>query len=260
MTELLGILNITPDSFSDGGSYATVADAIAHAKRMQAEGAAIIDVGAESTRPGATPLSHEEEWARLEPVLSALHAAHIPVSLDSYHPESVRNALRLGVKWINDVTGFSQTAMIDAVRDSDAMLITMHNLGLPVRKDVTLPVDCDVVERVYHDAEQNILHLESHGITRDRIVFDPGIGFGKTAAQSLTLLKHIAAFHKLGVRLLVGHSRKSCFKALSPHDTSSRDPETQVMSAFLATQNVQYLRVHDVIGNAKALRVGAYLR
>ncbi len=260
MTELFGILNITPDSFTDGGNYTSVEDAIAHAKRMYAEGAAVIDVGAESTRPGATPLTHAEEWARLEPVLTALQKLPIPVSLDSYHPESIRKGLALGVRYINDVTGFSNSAMIEVAKQSNADLITMHNLGLPVRPDVTLPVECDVIARVHQDAETHIRMLESHGIKRDRIIFDPGIGFGKTAEQSLTLLKECSALHALGVKILIGHSRKSCFKALSPGNTSSRDPETHVMSAYLASQNIQYLRVHDVLGNAKALRVGAYLQ
>lgn len=255
MTQLVGILNLTPDSFSDGGKYFSPEKAMEHANALLQAGASIIDVGAESTRPGAIPLTAQEEWQRLEPVLTLLCKQGISISLDSYHPENVTKALALGIAWVNDVTGFTNPAMIDAVKSHRAKLVVMHNLGVPANPAHTLPPDEDAVASVFSWAEKHIKALVTQGIGKDRIIFDPGIGFGKTATQSLELLKRIEVFHALEVDLLVGHSRKSCFSMVTSSNAQNRDPETYAASLYLAGKNVQFLRVHDVDGNARALKV-----
>lgn len=259
MVQLVGILNLTPDSFSDGGKHHSVDAALAHAKSLIDAGATVIDIGAESTRPGATPLNDSEEWQRLEPVLQQLTTFPVTLSLDTYHPATVEKALNLGVHWINDVTGFTNPQMIDAVKASSAKLVFMHNLGIPVDKNKIIPPEKDVVQEIFHWGEAQINRLEQAGIAKDRLIFDPGIGFGKNAAQSLHLLKDIAAFHQLDVPLFVGHSRKSCFSALTQSQSAERDPETFAAGIYLAQQGVQYLRVHNVAGQANALALANYL-
>ena len=255
MTQLVGILNLTPDSFSDGGKYNSLEKAIEQADALMEAGADIIDVGAESTRPGAIALTAAEEWQRLEPVLVALCNQGLPVSLDSYHPENVKKTLALGIAWVNDVTGFSDKAMVEVVKYSTANLGLMHNLGIPANPAQTLLPQEDVVAVVLAWAKEKIQVLTGQGIDKERIIFDPGIGFGKTAAQSLELLRRIDTFHTLGVELLVGHSRKSCFSVLTHSNAKDRDPETYAASVYLAEKGVQFLRVHEVGGNARALKV-----
>lgn len=259
MSHLVGILNITPDSFSDGGQYTTVELAVAQVQAMIKAGAAVVDIGAESTRPGATPLTHAQEWQRLAPVLEALRTMPITLSVDTYHPETASKALALGVQWINDVSGFTNPAMVKAVQGSEAMLVVMHHVSVPARKEKVIPENKDVVEEVLRFARERMMSLTGASIAPERIIFDPGIGFGKTAKQSLQLLKHIAAFKTLGVKLLVGHSRKSCFTELCPSEAAERDPETLAASLYLAQKGVDYLRVHNIEAHAKALRVGEYL-
>lgn len=260
MTKLVGILNVTPDSFSDGGNYVSAEKAIEHAEALIDVGAEIIDVGAESTRPGAIPLIPEEEWQRLEPVLKVLCNPGVVVSLDSYHPETMQKGLELGVAWVNDVSGFTNPDMVEAVKGSKAKLVVMHNLSIPANPSVTLPQDKDVTEQVLAWGRERIVQLEQNGISKDRIRFDPGIGFGKTAAQSLELIKHAEKLHALGVELLFGHSRKSCFSLLTDSNAKNRDAETLAASLYLAEKKVQYLRVHEVEGHAKALKVWGYLQ
>ena len=258
MTELIGILNLTPDSFSDGGLYNHTETAITHAKQLIAEGATIIDVGAESTRPNATPLTHEEEWQKLEPVLTALVGLGT-VSVDTYHPETASKALKLGISWINDVSGFTNPAMIEAVKPYKAKLVIMHNLGIPADPAQIIPEAEDEVRIVKQWAEGQIQRLVQAGIDKKRIIFDPGIGFGKNAVQSLTLLKYIAQFRSLNVPLMVGHSRKSCISHITGGDASARDPETIAISLYLAQHEVEYLRVHNIADHAKSFKTHRFL-
>lgn len=254
-TQLVGILNITPDSFSDGGKYSTPEAAFAQAKKLLAEGSTMLDIGAESTRPGATPLTPAQEWQRLEPVLDHLrnHLPHAQFSLDTRHAETVRRGLPYKLAWVNDVSGFTDLAMVEAVKNSSAKLVVMHNLGVPADKNVTLPKESDVVAEVILWLHGKIAELEKQGIARERIIADPGLGFGKTAEQSLGLVKRIGELKKLGVKLLVGHSEKSFLTLLSQKPLGNRQVETQKVSAYLAREGVDYLRVHDAAGNLRAI-------
>lgn len=255
-TRIVAILNLTPDSFSDRGAYYKPSDALAAIERFIDEGADVIDIGAESTRPGATSLSAGEEWERLKPVISQLprFVSHrVPFSLDTRHPENASKALEYGISWINDVSGFSQAAMVDAVRPSNCGLVVMHSLTVPADKSVVIPSSVDVMQELLSFAQSRISSLEAGGIARGRIVFDPGIGFGKTAAQSLEIIRRIKEIEVLDVPLLVGHSRKSFLSAYKVETPMNRDEATLEISQFLIGQGVTYLRVHDVAAHRRLL-------
>lgn len=251
--KLVAVLNVTPDSFSDDGSVTPEA-IIEKALRLIDEGTDVLDVGAESTRPDATPLTAEKEWARLEPVWAELYALcqakGALLSLDSYHPETVRRALAIGADWVNDVRGFSDAAMVDAVRDSSCRLVVMHSLIIPAEREVHLPLECDVIAELQQWSDARLAELREQGIASERVILDPGIGFGKTAEQSLDVLMRVDKWERNGAELFVGHSRKSFMtlfdKSLEAHE---RDGLTRAFSAMLAYKNVDYLRVHDVAGH-----------
>ncbi|MFO1241816.1 MAG: dihydropteroate synthase [Rickettsiales bacterium] len=246
-TKIAGVLNLTPDSFSDGGQH--VANALARVQTLLNEGADIIDIGAQSTRPGAERLSSDEEWKRLSElsaVIKLIHQAGKLVSVDTIHSETARRAIALGVDWINDVSGFSSQDMIDAVRDSSAMLVLMHALDVPADPAHTLPADADPIEEIRLWAERKIHSLAANGVATSRFIFDPGIGFGKTPQQSLEILLRIEELKKLGLPLLIGHSRKSFLKLFTDKPASERDDATLGFSAFLMDAHVDYLRVHNV--------------
>lgn len=240
-TRIAAIVNVTPDSFSDGGAAYRADDAVEAVLRLLNEGADIVDIGAESTRPGATPVSPGEEWTRLAPVLAGLRG--VPFGVDTRHAETAKNALRAGAHWINDVSGFSDPAMVAAVRDSACLLVVMHSLTVPADKNVVMG-EADVVAALLDFARTRLDALEAAGIERMRLVFDPGIGFGKTAAQSWEIIRGIERFRELGVPLLIGHSRKSF---LGEED---RDARTLDVSRQLMRSGVAWLRVHDVAAHA----------
>jgi dihydropteroate synthase len=248
MPALMGIINLTPDSFSKD----TTLDSWQRIKHFIEIGADILDIGAEATGPNAIPITADEEWKRLEPLLTQTIAEKaklfIPpkISIDTRHAIIAEKALALGVDWVNDVSGLEDPAMHQAVSSKACDLVFMHHLGIPANKNNCLPPDQDPVTFVYQWAEQRLSELEKKGITRDRLIFDPGIGYGKTAEQSLEIIKNIAEFTKLGIRLLVGHSRKSFLASFTTHPPEKRDLETLVASLYLANQNIDYLRVHDV--------------
>jgi len=252
-TKLVGIINLTPDSFSDGGKLGNTQAALDAISRLIGQGARVIDLGAESTRPGALPVSPDEEWRRLEPVLQALATVKQPgvsFSLDTRHAETARRGLELGIDWINDVTGFASPAMVNVVKSAPCTLVMMHSLGIPANKSITLPPTADAAATVIAWAKERLQLLETQGIDRSRVIFDPGIGFGKTPAQSLAILRDIKKFAALGLRVLVGHSRKSFLAGFS-----DRDDATLAASLYLAAQSVDYLRVHDVARHAQMLSV-----
>lgn len=264
-TQWMGILNITPDSFSDGGCFTTPDQALASAQNLASAGATVLDVGAESTRPGATPLSAEQEWARLWPVLTALrdHFAGFVkgprLSVDTRHPETAQKCIELGAHIINDVTGLDQPHMREVIRACDADVIFMHHSGVPPSRENILPLERDPVELVYTWAQQRIEVLEAEGISKHRLIFDPGIGFGKNAQQSLSLIKRISEFKSLGVRLLVGHSRKSFLNLFTDKPFSQRDVETAAVSSFLVNRQVDFIRVHSVEMSVRATRISQAL-
>jgi dihydropteroate synthase len=180
--------------------------------------------------------------------------------VDTRHPATARRAIDAGARWINDVGGFADPGMRDAVRDGDVDLVAMHSLTLPVDRAVTVPLDADPVELVADWAVRRLAELEAQGFDRRRIVLDPGIGFGKTPDQNLALLREPESLGSLGVRILVGHSRKSFlgpwfgFREAGAADPVARDQETALLSALLSARSVDYLRVHDVAASARALR------
>ncbi|MEQ1879051.1 MAG: dihydropteroate synthase, partial [Bdellovibrionia bacterium] len=261
LTELMGIVNITPDSFSDDGalkhdSIAPVSEIIA--AHLNA-GCTILDFGAESTRPGGVALTPQEEWARLEPVLKNLQPAPFKFSLDSRHSETVERALEFGLDWINDVTGFASLTMRDAAVRSGKTVVAMHSLTVPVRRDTVLSDDADPLELILRWGFEKIEELEKAGVARERIILDPGIGFGKTPRQNLYLLQNASRFHEWGVGVLVGHSRKSFMAELTGRPPLERDFETAMFSAKLAEAGIEYLRVHDSELNARAISAGGFL-
>ena len=249
-TKIVAILNLTPDSFSDGGAYLCPEHALKAIEQFIADGADVIDIGAESTRPGATPLSYEEEWQRLEPVLKALpRNKGVEFSLDTRHAQTAQKALSYGIDWINDVSGFSDPAMLESVKHSDCKLVAMHSLSVPADKNILMSESADVAQEIIDFAEHRIAQMQAAGIVRGRIIFDPGIGFGKTAQQSWDIIDGIERFLKLGVPLLVGHSRKSFLVA----NIAERDTATLALSRTLAVKGVAYLRVHDVAAHTRML-------
>ena len=247
-TKIMGILNVTPDSFSDGRVFFDSNAAIARIKTLIGEGADIIDIGAESTRPGATPLSPEQEWQRLSPVIQSLPSfAGGDFSIDTRHAQTARKLNYIYM--INDVSGFADPDMVSAVKNADCKLVVMHSLSVPADKNITLPESEDVMQVLIDFAEKRIAGLEKEGIQRQRIIFDPGIGFGKTAKQSLQIIREVAQLKALNVPILIGHSRKSCLSEYG----DDRDAATLEVSQFLVAQGVDYLRVHDVAAHRKLL-------
>jgi 2-amino-4-hydroxy-6-hydroxymethyldihydropteridine diphosphokinase / dihydropteroate synthase len=263
--QLMGIVNITPDSFSTDGLLGDPSHALNHIHHLIAAGADIIDIGAEATGPAAVSLKPQIEWERLEPllqwVLSERPSMLIPpkISIDTRHQEVAERALALGVDWINDVSGLEDKAMQKVVAKHSCDIVFMHHLGIPADKNNVLSDNKNVVNDVYRAAEKRLLDLEKCGLSRSRLIFDVGIGYGKTAEQSLELIKQIAVFRELGVRLLVGHSRKSFLTQFTHHLAKDRDIETSIVSQFLALQAIDFLRVHNVDAHARAFKVMAAL-
>ena len=261
----MGIVNLTPDSFSDGGELADDATVDARVSGLIAGGAEYIDLGAESTRPGATPLTADQEWARLAPALERFLARYQGtilrprVSIDTYHLGTARRALDLGVDVINDVSGLTRPAMIELAASSSADWVAMHNLGVPADKSRVLPVDRDPTDAVEQWLEDRLVEWARAGLDLSRVVFDPGVGFGKNALQSLRLLREVNRFHRYGLRLLVGHSRKSFMHHVAAADRGERDLFTVGASLKLCTAGVEILRVHDVTAHAATYRGWAHV-
>ncbi|MEN9917038.1 MAG: 2-amino-4-hydroxy-6-hydroxymethyldihydropteridine pyrophosphokinae [Pseudomonadota bacterium] len=262
---LVGVLNITCDSFSDGGKFITVANALAQAEKLVREGAEVLDIGAESTRPGANPVAPETEWLLLKPVLTALkeHCKQWvfkpKISIDTRHFFVAEKAMQLGIDWINDVSGFADPRMRRLVAETAVKCVVMHNLGVPAQKNVVLTSYPNICEQILNWTEQRFDELFDAGVDAKQLIFDVGIGFGKTAQQSIFLLKNIKQFRDLNCPLLVGHSRKSFLNLVTEKSFPDRDFETAMVSYQLAAQGVDYLRVHNVGLNAKAIAMATQL-
>jgi dihydropteroate synthase len=253
---LMGILNVTPDSFSDGGRHAGPARAVARGREIVAEGAAIVDVGGESTRPGAEPVPAEVEAARVLPVVGAL-AGEVPLSVDTRKAAVARAVLAAGAVLVNDVSAMTHDPGMAAATTDAAGLCLMHARGDP-RTMQDDPRYDDVVLDVYDYLSERVNAAEAAGIPRTRVLIDPGIGFGKTVEHNLLLLRRLSLYHGLGCAVLVGASRKRFVGVVGGE--GSRMPGSVAVALHAAAQGVQVLRVHDVAETAQALRLQGAMR
>jgi dihydropteroate synthase len=253
---IMGVVNVTPDSFSDGGQHGDSAAAIAHALALVADGADLIDVGGESTRPGASPVSVDEELRRVIPVIEALAAATaVPISIDTSKPEVMRAAVNAGAGLINDVHALRQPGALDAAADSGAAICLMHMLGEPVSMQQAPSYD-DVCAEVQRFLTDRILACQFAGIDKKRIVIDPGFGFGKTLEHNVELLARLESFKVLGCPILAGLSRKRMIAALTGREAIAERVHGSVTAALLAVQRgAAIVRVHDVAATRDALAV-----
>jgi dihydropteroate synthase len=252
----MGILNVTPDSFSDGGRYLDPDAAVAHAVRMVEEGADVIDVGGESTRPGSDPVSAREERARVLPVIERLAAARpdVAISVDTRKPEVAEAALAAGACIVNDVSAGRAEGMFEVVRAAGAGMVLMHMLGEPKTMQEA-PHYEDVVGEVAAFLRERLEAATAAGIEPEALVVDPGIGFGKTLEHNLLLLRHLEALTELGRPVLVGPSRKRFIGAILGLPEAERDEGTLGAVAWAAAHGASAVRVHDVRSTVRALRV-----
>lgn len=251
---IMGILNITPDSFSDGGQFFDPVAAQAQGQRMAVEGADLIDIGGESTRPGAVEVPEGEERTRTAPVIAALRGLGLPLSIDTRKAGVARSALEAGAAIVNDVAALSfDPALAGVVAEARVPVILMHAQGTPATMQDDPHYD-DVLLDVFAFLAARVTAAEAAGIPRDRIVVDPGIGFGKTVAHNLTLLRGLSAFHDLGCAVLLGASRKGFIgKVAGASRADDRVPGSMAVALAAAAQGVQILRVHDVAETRQAL-------
>jgi dihydropteroate synthase len=250
----MGVVNVTPDSFSDGGQHADAAAAIAHARRLIGEGADIVDIGGESTRPGAAPVALEEERRRVMPVLEALAGSAVPVSVDTRKPALMREAIEAGAALVNDVTGASSPQALEALAGTAAGVCLMHMQGEPGTMQ-DKPTYADVVREVRDYLAARVAAAIAAGIARERIVVDPGFGFGKTLEHNLALLRALGQFRGIGIALLAGLSRKAMIGRVTGREPRER-VHGSVAAALIAVQNgADIVRVHDVAATRDALAV-----
>jgi dihydropteroate synthase len=256
--KIMGIVNVTPDSFSDGGQFFDPAVAVEQGLRLEAEGAEILDIGGESTRPGADPVPEAEELRRVIPVIRALAAqSRAWLSVDTFKPAVAAAALEAGAHIINDVSGFRDPAMIQVAARSRAGLVLMHMQGMPRTMQLQPSyAEEDVVKAVAAFFQRRLAVLAEAGVAAERIVFDPGIGFGKTLEHNLQLLRSLPQLRVAGRPLLIGASRKSMIgKVLQSTDMQQRYWPTVALTAWTREAGASILRVHDVKANVDALRM-----
>lgn len=252
---VMGILNVTPDSFSDGGKYSSLDFMLSRAEQMIAEGVDIVDIGGESSRPGAHALSLDEELNRVMPVLYGLRDCGKPISIDTYKPEVMHQVLVAGADMINDINGFRAEGALDAVKDSDCALCIMHMQSSPQVMQSS-PKYHDVVAEVTAFLLERVAALTAAGIARSRICVDPGFGFGKTLAHNILLLKNIGEIQKaIGLPLLAGMSRKSMIGAITGKSVENRLAGSLSAALVAASNGAHILRVHDVAETVDALAV-----
>ncbi|MGH8771947.1 MAG: dihydropteroate synthase [Burkholderiales bacterium] len=250
----MGIVNVTPDSFSDGGRFAAAESAIARAQHLIEEGADIIDIGGESTRPGAQAVSVGEERGRVLPVLEALNECDVPLSIDTSKPELMRDAIRAGAAMINDVNALRAPGALQIAAGSDAAVCFMHMQGTPQTMQINPRYD-DAVGEIKSFLAERIEAAIVSGIPRERIVIDPGFGFGKTRKHNLELLRRLHDFSDLAVPLLVGLSRKSVLGTLTGRDRKDRVHASIAAALLAVTKGAAIVRVHDVAATRDALAV-----
>ena len=255
-TRVMGIVNVTPDSFSDGGAHETSAAAIAHGLRLVAEGADVLDIGGESTRPGADEIGIEEELRRVIPVIETLASqVDVPISIDTSKPEVMRAAVGAGAGMINDVYALRREGALDAAAVLGVPVVLMHMLGEPRTMQQSPEYD-DVVGEVHRFLAERIFACEMAGIDKKNIVADPGFGFGKNADHNLQLLARLQRFTELGVPVLAGLSRKKTIGDLTGRDSPADRVHGSVAAHLIAAQNgARIVRVHDVAATVDALKV-----
>ena len=252
---LMGIVNVTPDSFSDGGVFVDPDKAIAHGLRLVSEGALLIDVGGESTRPGAEPVPAEVEKARVMPVIEGLVAEGVVVSVDTYKPVVAEAALNAGAQVVNDVTGCRSDGMVRLVSDANCAVVVMHMQGTPVDMH-TDPIYSDVVSEVEVFLLAATERLLDAGVVGSQIAIDPGIGFGKRSGHNLSLIAGLARLADLGFPVVLGASRKGFLGAtVGISDRYDRDLATAVTTAIGFASGVRVFRVHDIVSSIQALKI-----
>ncbi|ABD55643.1 dihydropteroate synthase [Jannaschia sp. CCS1] len=253
---LMGILNTTPDSFSDGGRFDAMPQAVEHARAMVRDGADLIDIGGESTRPGASEIPADVEIARTAPVISALRGDGIAISLDTRKAAVAEAGLAAGAAILNDVSGLRFDARLaDVAAQHGAPLVLMHSIATPQTMQAEAPTAySDVLLDVYDGLEAAIAQARAVGVRRDQIIVDPGIGFGKTQDQNLDLIRRVSLFHSLGCGILLGVSRKGFIGTLgSEPDAARRGPGSAAIGLWALGQGVQLLRVHDIALHRQAV-------
>ncbi len=261
----MGILNITPDSFSDGGKWADTGSLDNQIEAFIENHVQIIDIGAESTRPGAAPVSADEEWRRLKPVLTALdrrlRGSQIrpAISIDSKHWQTLEKAICHGAEIINDVTGLQDPEIMALVKQSQCQVVAMHSVTIPADPTAILPVGQSAISQLQDWIDRKIDQWLDAGIDLNKVIFDPGIGFGKNAFQSIELLQGCMSFKQTGLRLLIGHSRKSFINCFSDQPSAKRDPESLGISLALCQKGVDIIRVHDPVLHVRAWRAWSHV-
>ncbi|HYD81875.1 MAG TPA: dihydropteroate synthase [Paucimonas sp.] len=252
---VMGILNVTPDSFSDGGQFFSLEHALAHAEQMIADGVDIIDIGGESSRPGAERLSVEEELRRVMPVLYALRDCGKPISVDTCKPEVMREAIVAGADMINDINGFRAPGALSAVKEGDCALCIMHMLNDPRTMQID-PAYGDAVDDITAFLRERAAAMEEAGIERQRLCIDPGFGFGKTLEHNLALLRSLGRIgNTIGLPVLAGLSRKSMLGAITGKPVERRLAASIAAALAAAAQGAAIVRVHDVAETVDALKV-----
>jgi dihydropteroate synthase len=251
---VMGIVNLTPDSFFDGGRHSDPDAAIAHAQRLVGEGADILDLGAESSRPGAETVSAEEELRRLLPVVEGLADFDVPISIDTAKPQVMRATIARGAAMVNDITALASPGALEVVADSDAAVCLMHMQGEP-RTMQKNPVYADVISEVRNFLAARAEVCSTAGIARERIVVDPGFGFGKTVEHNCKLLAHLTAIASLGYPVLAGWSRKSSLGRITGRPAEERLPASLAAALLAVQRGAKILRVHDVAATRDVLAV-----
>ncbi|WP_407470485.1 dihydropteroate synthase [Xanthomonas campestris pv. raphani] len=254
--QVMGIVNVTPDSFSDGGQHTTVDAAVAHGLRLVAEGAAVLDVGGESTRPGASAVSLDEELQRVIPVVQALSAqTDVPISVDTYKPEVMRAAVAAGAGMINDIHALRSPGALEAAAELAVPVVLMHALSAPHAMQAEPHYD-DVVAEVHRFLAERIFAAEMAGIDKRRLILDPGFGFDKSTVHNLTVLAQLQRLQEFGLPVLAGFSRKRTIGELTGRQVAADRVHGSVAAHLIAAQQgAQLLRVHDVAATVDALKV-----
>ncbi len=256
---VMAVLNVTPDSFSDGGRFVRPTDALRRAEALVRDGADMIDVGGESTRPGATPVSTAQELERVMPVIEEIiRHFDTPVSVDTSSPELMRLAIEAGVAMINDVRSFTREGAIEAVSKAPVDLCVMHMQGEPQTMQDS-PAYSDVTEEVLEYLRSRVAALKAAGVAEERVFVDPGFGFGKSVADNYRLLAHLARFRETGCEILVGLSRKRMIGAVTGRKVDDRDTASAVAAAFAAAHGAAIIRTHNVAATRDAIAIAGAL-